>query len=673
MSLQRESNLSFLNGLVNMSGSGTTSEQEVLQRQLLFQNGISQQQEQQLQQQQLQASLADALFGNGSFSLQHLQHLQQQQLHQQPQGFPLAGLLKPETIQSLAEQPHIGQAASAILKQEPSFTMQPSLSSNFGQQSNLNSNPEEESVFAAFERMQQQQLEGINATKALLETLKAKQAAEEQSSTTIAIPTTASASDNAPKVEETMEIVKNEEPIPSSSNGPTPTLEPVPALAIASTTATAIPVMPAPDSAPESAPAPAPAPTSMNDKTASIESAQPRATGSENKSQNEGVKAEKEDKTQVRNDDAKANDDEDDSGDQDAGSANGTGSEDRQYDDDEDNFEEMTDEEKVVARMRAKKREATRRLRAKWKQPKRMSEFSRSRPKRGQSQTLEAESEPPMAKLARLILEGKHVVFITGAGLSVASGIPPFRGQDDAVWEESVYTWGTREKFEENPLAWYNTFWLRHFDEGKAVNYFPNPGHAALARICANYPESAHLITQNIDRLHRHTVGKIDDDQLIEIHGYSGGYKCYTDDCIYQKEQVHYAKLGDRIHRPEGARPEIRATEDLPKCPECSQILAPNCLLFDEDYTDHDSYQFKKAKKWFRQADAFVFVGTSFAVQITNLAFIAAATKPAPIFNFNMIDNVPDHFRVRVHSNFIGGPSEKSLPELADLVCSSSP
>ncbi|GBG26827.1 NAD-dependent deacetylase sir2E [Hondaea fermentalgiana] len=335
--------------------------------------------------------------------------------------------------------------------------------------------------------------------------------------------------------------------------------------------------------------------------------------------------------------------------------------------------DETTAEEARRESIKAKKREATRRLRAKWKKPKEVSEFSRARPKRGSHGAAVDPAEPPISKLASMILEGKRVVFVTGAGLSVASGIPPFRGQHDAVWEESVYTWGTREKFEEDPLAWYNTFWLRHFDEGKAASYFPNLGHVALARICANYPDSAHLITQNIDRLHRHSNGSIADDQLIEIHGYSGGFKCYSDRCPYSLERVWHAKLGDKVHRPDdGGRPRIRALADLPRCPECSEILCPNCLLFDEDYTDHESYQFDKAKQWFSSADAFVFVGTSFAVQITNLAFIAAATSLAPIFNFNMVDNVPEHFRLRVNCHFIPGRSEVTLPQLADLVCAST-
>lgn len=58
------------------------------------------------------------------------------------------------------------------------------------------------------------------------------------------------------------------------------------------------------------------------------------------------------------------------------------------------------------------------------------------------------------------LLAGKDVVFVTGAGLSVASGVPPYRQDNDGVWSHFAEDWGTREKFAADPLEWWNTFWL---------------------------------------------------------------------------------------------------------------------------------------------------------------------------------------------------------------------
>ncbi len=288
----------------------------------------------------------------------------------------------------------------------------------------------------------------------------------------------------------------------------------------------------------------------------------------------------------------------------------------------------------------------------------------RSRPPR-RGKYHKPEKETALNLLVNLLVEGREIVFITGAGLSVASGIAPFRGTGDAVWEQSVHTWGTREKFEEDPLLWYNTFWLKHFNEKKASIYAPNKGHDALAKICTHFSDTTRVITQNVDRLHRHSTGCVPQDQLIEIHGYAGGFKCFTDDCRFQSDRVHTASLKDVIKNG-----KIESSSDLPKCPDCSATMCPNTLLFDEDYSDHESYQFERAKTWLREADALVFVGTSFSVHITSLAFSLAAEKipTAPVFNFNMVDNIDQSQRERTNTYFIPGPAEETLPSLCQMV-----
>ena len=84
---------------------------------------------------------------------------------------------------------------------------------------------------------------------------------------------------------------------------------------------------------------------------------------------------------------------------------------------------------------------------------------------------------------------------------------------------------------------------MKHFDEGKAESFKPNAGHEALASICKAYPKTTKLITQNIDGLHSHSHGAIPQDQLIEIHGFHGAFKCYTDDCPYSTSKLYYGKL----------------------------------------------------------------------------------------------------------------------------------
>jgi NAD-dependent SIR2 family protein deacetylase len=66
------------------------------------------------------------------------------------------------------------------------------------------------------------------------------------------------------------------------------------------------------------------------------------------------------------------------------------------------------------------------------------------------------------ATLAQIIISGhtepgpEPVVFITGAGLSAASGVPVFRGGEDSVWGKHAMRLATRRAFTQNPVDWYN-------------------------------------------------------------------------------------------------------------------------------------------------------------------------------------------------------------------------
>jgi NAD-dependent SIR2 family protein deacetylase len=125
-------------------------------------------------------------------------------------------------------------------------------------------------------------------------------------------------------------------------------------------------------------------------------------------------------------------------------------------------------------------------------------------------------------ELAGYINAGKHVVVVTGAGLSAASGVPTFRGADNSVWSTSLMEWGTRAKFIEDPLAWYNVFWLQKHYTAMLSNPVPNRGHDAITEL--SRLGNVTVITQNVDCLHRDS-GMAEQD-LVEVHGRMGLHKC---------------------------------------------------------------------------------------------------------------------------------------------------
>ena len=100
----------------------------------------------------------------------------------------------------------------------------------------------------------------------------------------------------------------------------------------------------------------------------------------------------------------------------------------------------------------------------------------------------------------------------------------------------------------ENPLLWYNEFWFPFFPH-KYTNCEPNEGHEAISEICALFPKTTTIITQNIDGLHRNTKRKYDDKtQLIEIHGKLGWYHCSRENEEEDMKRLHSHNALSNVH-----------------------------------------------------------------------------------------------------------------------------
>ena len=176
------------------------------------------------------------------------------------------------------------------------------------------------------------------------------------------------------------------------------------------------------------------------------------------------------------------------------------------------------------------------------------------------------------------------LLVVTGAGISLASGIPTFRGTDPgAVWNADVTELGTRRYFERDPVGswgWY----LGRF--GALRDKAPNPAHAALValeRSRAATGEAFLLVTQNLDGLHR-AAGS---GRLIEVHGSAHFVRCAETGC---SNGAPAGKLS-RDAADFTAFLAAPSRHTLPTCPACGHFLRPHVLWFDEFYTDHADYQ----------------------------------------------------------------------------------
>lgn len=251
--------------------------------------------------------------------------------------------------------------------------------------------------------------------------------------------------------------------------------------------------------------------------------------------------------------------------------------------------------------------------------------------------------------LARAVQESDRLVWLTGAGLSVASGIPAYRTGAAAVWDRMVTEWGTKARFRQDPLAWWREFWLGLHDLDPRGRR-PNLGHDAITTLVGGRPKHL-VVTQNVDGLHARSG--VRPAQLIEIHGRHGLYRCTEVGCQGFLEPATHADVDlSVIERGE-----------LPRCAACAAPLRPLVLLFDETYDSHPYFRSDEAFRALERADAIVFVGTSHAVGVTEIAVQMAARRRVPAFHVNIAPHEHDG-RGRPTVIDVLGRAEELLPRL---------
>ena len=163
-------------------------------------------------------------------------------------------------------------------------------------------------------------------------------------------------------------------------------------------------------------------------------------------------------------------------------------------------------------------------------------------------------SEDLIRKTAQTFKQAKKVVAFTGAGISVESGIPDFRGPS-GLWEKyDPAEYATIEAFHANPKKVWNMLKEMALLIEKSR---PNPAHRALARL-EEMGILRSVITQNIDYLHQEAGSK----RVIEFHGSSKDLVCVLCGQYYDRRRVKFKVLP-------------------PRC-SCSGVLKPNFVFFGE-------------------------------------------------------------------------------------------
>ena len=244
-----------------------------------------------------------------------------------------------------------------------------------------------------------------------------------------------------------------------------------------------------------------------------------------------------------------------------------------------------------------------------------------------------------------------NLFIITGAGISVASGIAPFRGTDpDAVWNKDVTEKGTFAYFREDVLGSWNWYCTRF---SSLFGKKPNPAHYATADL-VRYFETRNkhcaLVTQNIDGLHKTDLSL----DVIEVHGSVQYLRCATQGCVFGEPTGRVPFTKDMLE----TFLRVPTLKNIPTCSACGDYLRPHVLWFDEYYTAHEDYRFQDFQDRLYDAQLCLCIGTSFSVGVTAAVIQHAFSRDIPLWVIDPVD--PNS----VYMHWIQGKAEVVLPKL---------
>lgn len=189
-------------------------------------------------------------------------------------------------------------------------------------------------------------------------------------------------------------------------------------------------------------------------------------------------------------------------------------------------------------------------------------------------------------KLQEIIDNSERIVFFTGAGVSVASGIPDFRSQDGLYNQNYKYppeTIISHTFFMNYPEEFYKFY----KDKMLYLDVKPNITHKFIAEL-EKKGKSVGVVTQNIDGLHQEAGS----EKVYELHGSVLRNYCMSCGEFYDVKYIYNSP-------------------SIPRCTKCGDIIKPDVVLYEEGL---DETTINNAIKAIQMADTMIVLGTSLIV-----------------------------------------------------------
>jgi NAD-dependent deacetylase len=243
-------------------------------------------------------------------------------------------------------------------------------------------------------------------------------------------------------------------------------------------------------------------------------------------------------------------------------------------------------------------------------------------------------------QVAQWVVEAKHLVIFTGAGISTESGIPDFRSPG-GVWDRFDPDEFTYQKFLFDEEARRKSWEVSQQSWPVIREANPNKAHLAIAEL-EQLGKLEVVITQNIDDLHQRSG--VPEEKIIELHGTT--------------KYVYCIECGKRYSR-EVIQEWLDAGDQSPMCDDCSGILKSATVAFGEPMPVEEV---EMAEKHAKECDLFIVIGSSLVVYPAAQLPLTAKRHGGKLVIINMSSTPHDAYADMV----INGKAGEIMPQLVD-------
>lgn len=243
-------------------------------------------------------------------------------------------------------------------------------------------------------------------------------------------------------------------------------------------------------------------------------------------------------------------------------------------------------------------------------------------------------NQQAIEQAAKAISSAKYGIAFTGAGISVESGVPPFRGSENSVWSKYDPQLLDIDYFYAHPAESWQAINEIFYNFMFKTEIHPNKAHYSLAE----YEKRGFIkcvITQNIDILHQEAGSK----KVYEYHGTAGRIICTK--CNYSTHPNN-----------------LDVSKMPPKCPHCGALLKPDFIFFGEGIPQA---AYSGSAEAAMRADVCIVVGTTGEVMPAGMIPITVKRNGGIIIEIN-----PSHssFTDKITDIYIDGKASEAFEAL---------